>query len=255
MSQALPDNGLFLSPKEINTEVNKSTKVNNGGFNWGQNYFTDRVREGVSIDPDTGNVNRDGFAYWMQWAGQNEDAVRKLGEANTSVKESREIKGMVEGVNREYLDDALGDRKLTRGNVAEVVKKANKTDFQALTPAQEAEKTSRVTRDGLAVTAQQDATRVAERSLTHQIESGKAAATRAEKQFNYLEAKESNRFALQNAQRLDDKAEQRRERLDLLDRQDHRYAQEMQRYDKRRQTETIQGLIGGLASLGAAFAM
>jgi hypothetical protein len=73
--------------------------------------------------------------------------------------------------------------------------------------------------------------------------------------FNYMEGRDANIRAENKAERLDDKAEQRRERLDLLDRQDHRYAQEMQRYDKRRQTETIQGLMGGLASLGAAFAM
>jgi hypothetical protein len=73
--------------------------------------------------------------------------------------------------------------------------------------------------------------------------------------FNYMEGRDANIRAENKAERLDDKAEARRERLDLLDRQDHRYSQEMQRYDKRRQTETIQGLMGGLASLGAAFAM
>ena len=93
------------------------------------------------------------------------------------------------------------------------------------------------------------------RLLEHQIAEAGATRETAAQQFSYLQNKDDNRFALQNAQRLDDKAEARRERIDLLDRQDHRYAQEMQRYDKRRQTETIQGLIGGLASLGAAFAM
>jgi len=84
--------------------------------------------------------------------------------------------------------------------------------------------------------------------LTAQIE-------RDRLKFNYMEGRDANIRAETKAERLDDKAEARRERLDLLDRQDHRYSQEMQRYDKRRQTETIQGLMGGLASLGAAFAM
>jgi hypothetical protein len=57
------------------------------------------------------------------------------------------------------------------------------------------------------------------------------------------------------AERLDDKAESRRERLDMLDRQDHRYDQQMERYDTRRRQESIQGLVGGLAALGAAFAV
>jgi len=73
--------------------------------------------------------------------------------------------------------------------------------------------------------------------------------------FDYLEKKDSNRYDLARAERLDDKAESRRERLDMLDRQDHRYDQQMQRYDKRRREESIQGLIGGLAALGAAFAV
>lgn len=42
---------------------------------------------------------------------------------------------------------------------------------------------------------------------------------------------------------------------DKMDREDWRFAEEMKRYDKNKQKETIQGLIGGLASLGAAFAM
>lgn len=82
-----------------------------------------------------------------------------------------------------------------------------------------------------------------------------AQLKQAELKFNYMESRDANIRAENKAERLDDKAEARRERLDLLDRQDHRYAQEMQRYDKRRRQETIQGLVGGLASLGAAFAM
>ena len=73
--------------------------------------------------------------------------------------------------------------------------------------------------------------------------------------FEYLEKKDTNRYDLARAEALESKAEARRDRLDLLDRQDHRYSQEMQRYDKRRQKETIQSLVAGLASLGAAFAM
>ena len=191
----------------------------------------------------------------MQWAGQNEDAVRKLGEANTAVRESREIEGMVEGVNREYLDEALGGRKLTRGNVAEVVRKANKTDIQALTPAQEAEKNSRESRDRLAQTIQKDANNIAQQQLNHTITSSTNAAKTAELRFKYMEQKDNNRYALERSRDLEAKAEARRDRLDMLDRQDHRYDQQMERYDKRRRQESIQGLVGGLAALGAAFAM
>ncbi len=42
---------------------------------------------------------------------------------------------------------------------------------------------------------------------------------------------------------------------DKMDREDWRFKEEMKRYDKNKQKETIQGLIGGLAALGAAFAM
>jgi hypothetical protein len=115
------------------------------------------------------------------------------------------------------------------------------------------------TAQGKAQTAQIEqltaSTKQAGQRLEHEIETSRNDRTTAAEQFKYLQNKDDNRFALQNAQRLDDKAEARRERLDLLDRQDHRYAQEMQRYDKRRREESIQGLVGGLAALGAAFAV
>ena len=98
-------------------------------------------------------------------------------------------------------------------------------------------------------------TEQAGKRLDHQITTANNDRQTAAEQFAYLQNKDDNRFALQNAQRLDEKAEERRERLDMLDRQDHRYDQQMQRYDKRRREESIQGLIGGLAALGAAFAM
>jgi hypothetical protein len=93
--------------------------------------------------------------------------------------------------------------------------------------------------------------------MTLQANSNQLAAQlkQSELKFNYMEARDANIRAENKAERLDDKAEARRERLDLLDRQDHRYAQEMQRYDKRRRQESIQGLVGGLAALGAAFAV
>ena len=40
-----------------------------------------------------------------------------------------------------------------------------------------------------------------------------------------------------------------------MDRDDHRYEQELMRYDERKRTETLQSLAGGLAALGAAFAL
>ena len=42
---------------------------------------------------------------------------------------------------------------------------------------------------------------------------------------------------------------------DKMDREDWRFKEEMKRYDKNKRTETIQGLVGGLAALGAAFAI
>ena len=93
--------------------------------------------------------------------------------------------------------------------------------------------------------------------MTLQANSDQLAAQlkQAELKFNYMEARDANIRAESKAERLDDKAEARRERLDMLDRQDHRYDQQMERYDKRRRQESIQGIVGGLAALGAAFAI
>lgn len=246
-----PINEFYTTPKEINDIVDASVKRNNGGFNFGQNYFTDRVREGLSIDPDTGNIKRDGFAYWMQWAGQNPEAIEKLAEANVKVKDAKYIRDSIKGVSPQYLEEAIGDKTLTRGNVAGIVKAANKADFQALTPAQEKQAASVELRDKLAQTTQANLVTQQGNVLAESIRQNQIANKRADYSMRIAEMND----ARDRAERLDNKAEERRDRLDLLDRQDHRYSQEMQRYDKRRQTETIQSLIGGLASLGAAFAM
>lgn len=246
-----PINEFYTTPKEINDIVDASVKRNNGGFNFGQNYFTDRVREGLSIDPDTGNIKRDGFAYWMQWAGQNPEAIEKLAEANVKVEDAKYIRDKINDVSPQYLEEAIGDKTLTRGNVGGIVKEANKADFQALTPAQKKQASSIEARDKLAQQTQRDLVTQQRNILADSIRQSGIANKRLDYQMKMAEMKD----ARDRAERLDNKAESRRDRLDLLDRQDHRYSQEMQRYDKRRQKETIQSLVAGLASLGAAFAM
>ena len=174
---------------------------------------------------------------WGNISGATDEGVESKRSAIQSAAAKRDYKELYERTTgKPWKDGMSGGAALSAIDTAK--KTESRTDFR--------EQLELTTTASMApVTAQLEAARI-ESNANRQSQ---------ERQFEYLQNKDDNRFALQNAQRLDDKAEARRERLDLLDRQDHRYAQEMQRYDKRRRQETIQGLVGGLASLGAAFAM
>ena len=47
---------LYQSPEEARRELNQKTKL--GGFNWGADWLTDRVREGITWDPITQEYKR-----------------------------------------------------------------------------------------------------------------------------------------------------------------------------------------------------
>ena len=246
---------LYTSSSDARRET---TGIGKTGNFW-EDWYTDRVRDGIKFNQDTQEYDKKGMAFWGGLLGRNnDDAIRQIEEGKDAVRDSTKIEQTLSqypGVTDEQILEASGGKKLTGSNVKGVVSEAVRTRGEKLTPAQEAEKRSRESRDSLALTAQTDATNIARQQLAHAITSSKNTADTARAQFAYLQAKDDKRFALQNAQRLDEKAEARRDRLDMLDRQDHRYDQQMERYDKRRRQESIQGLVGGLAALGAAFAV
>ena len=71
-----------------------------------------------------------------------------------------------------------------------------------------------------------------------------------------------NQMLIQQNNILEERAIRQENRADDLDyrreqneRADYRYAQEMERYDKRKRQDSIQAMVAGLASLGAAFAL
>ena len=66
---------------------------------------------------------------------------------------------------------------------------------------------------------------------------------------------QQNNIAEDRAIRAEAKADDLALRREQMERADHRYAQEMERYDKRKRQDSIQAMVAGLASLGAAFAL
>ena len=66
---------------------------------------------------------------------------------------------------------------------------------------------------------------------------------------------QQNNIAEDRALRAENKADELALRREQMAREDHRYAQQMERYDKRKRQDSIQAMVAGLASLGAAFAL
>lgn len=66
---------------------------------------------------------------------------------------------------------------------------------------------------------------------------------------------QQNNLAEDRAIRAEARADDLALRREQMERADHRYAQELERYDKRKRQDSIQAMVAGLASLGAAFAL
>jgi len=231
---------LYTTPSEARRQT---TGIGKTGNFW-EDWYTDRVRDGVKFNENTQEYDKTGMAFWGGLLGRNnEDAITKIEEGKDKVRDSTKIERTLDkypGVTDEQLLEASGGKKITGSNVKGVVSEAVRTRGEKPTALQSATITRGVNAD-----------RLAQQGHAETISQNQIVNKRMDYQWEVAQMNDRR----DRAERLDDKAEDRRDRLDLLDRQDHRYAQEMQRYDKRRQTETIQGLVGGLASLGAAFAM
>ena len=233
MERPAPENGIFYTPLEIAKYNDTIGKVEAGG---GKNFYTDRIDEGISIDPNTGNIQRQGFAYWDQFnpfTSQDEATIQKLAEGKTKYADAVKIKGLLGDIPADTLLEASGGKPITASNAGGVRTKA-----------------TRIERDRPTF-SQRESTDLAKA----QFAETKRQAEQAQLNYQYNLKVLENERELNRADKLEARADDRRDRLDLLDRQDHRYSQEMQRYDKRRQKETIQSLVAGLWSLGAAFAM
>ena len=240
MERPGPENGIFYTPLEIAKYNDTIGKVEAGG---GKNFYTDRIDEGISIDPNTGNIQRQGFAYWDQFnpfTSQDEATIQKLAEGKKAYINAQTVQAATKGADLDQLEKTLGNRTLTADNVHSLVRSSEREIINKPNEVESAQIQRGINAD-----------RIARQQLQESINQNQITNKRYDYQWKVAQMND----ARDRAERLDDKADERRDRLDLLDRQDHRYSQEMQRYDKRRQKETIQSLIGGLASLGAAFAM
>ena len=230
MSTPVPANGLFLSPDEVRAKYKERLKGPDGG---GANWYTDRIKGGVTRDED-GNVQRSGAAWWLQGL-EKEGFGETAADRNKELRDAKIVQEYI-STNRIDLDElkkTAKGRKITPDNIVSLSTTTARNISRQPTEVQSAE-----------IDNLKDSLALSRGELENQG-----------KRLDYQMQKDENRYNLARADALEAKAEARRDRLDLLDRQDHRYNQELQRYDKRRQKETIQSLVAGLASLGAAFAM
>ena len=211
---------LYTRPDDLRSDLREGTRTGN----WFQDTFTDAVTPGVTLNRD-GSVDRQGLAWWAQLITPG---AEKIAEQRKAISDAEIIDAVVtrSELTDEQIKAASKGKPLTTANVRNVVSEGRRSVGERITPLQQ-----------------------------ENIDLNRNTARNTEKRLDYQIQLAEMKDARDRAERLDNKAEERRDRLDLLDRQDHRYSQEMQRYDKRRQTETIQSLIGGLASLGAAFAI
>ena len=230
MSTPVPTNGLFLSPDEVRAKYKERLKGPGGG---GTNWYTDRIKGGVTRDED-GNVQRSGAAWLLQGL-EKEGFGETAADRNKELRDAKIVQEYIStnGIDLDELKKTAKGRKITPDNIVSLSTTTARNIRNQPTAVQSAEI------DNLKGNL----------DLSREELKNQGERYKLERQIN------QNRYDLARAEALEEKAENRRDRLDLLDRQDHRYNQELLRYDKRRQTETIQSLIGGLASLGAAFAI
>lgn len=234
---APPKNGMYYTPEEIRERVNASVKTSGGG---GQNWYTDRISEGLSIDPNTGEVKRQGVAYWDQFnpfTRQNEEAVEKIARGKKARQEAETIRQKVAGAPLEQLKKAkaeqIGDGLITVDNVDSLVNEATIRRQQKPTPQQRA-----ITEE--ATNARIDANNILRQQLLAQVSNNNKTY-----QLALLQAAEASEARADNLE-----YQRSRDR-----REDIRYNEQMERLDRKDRMTAMQNIAAGLASLGAAFAV
>lgn len=232
---------LYQSPEEARRELNQKTKL--GGFNWGADWLTDRVREGITWDPITQEYKKEGAAFWLQPFGTSA-GYNAIEEGKGKVREAESIKKVLDaspGLTDAQLREQLGDSgKLTSKNVKGVVDEAVRTRAEKPTPLQK-------------------------HNMELQNAAAGRAATAAENTFELTKLqyeKSDKRAAEEFKLRLEEMAANRDIQANQLEyqkmrdrRADQEYNERMERLDRKDRQAMIQNLAAGLASLGAAFAL
>ena len=232
---------LYQSPEEALRELNKKTKL--GGFNWGADWLTDRVREGITWDPVTQEYKKEGAAFWLQPFGTSE-GYNAIETGKGKVREAKSIEKELDrnpGLTEAQLRAQLGDSKtLTGKNVKGVVAEALRTRAEKPTPLQQHTMTRQTKADERAAAAQEDSNRLLEKQLAATIAQGEKSHSLALLQM--ADSRDSRAADLEYQRSRDRRADQE-------------YNERMERLDRKDRQAMMQNLAAGLASLGAAFAL
>ncbi len=224
---------LYTSPSEARQETAGIGKT--GNF-W-QDWYTDRVRDGIKLNDETGEYDKTGLAFYGDLFGlNNQDAIRQIEEGKGKVRDSTKIESTLDkfpGLTDEQLLEASGGKGLTAGNVKGVAAEAARTRGEKITPIQQEQIDSGKRQEGREITAMEE-------------------TVQARKDTNALLIAQ---MASDNKNRLADRADAREARADDRMMQLEMYERKDAKDEKNRRRESIQALVAGLSSLGAAFAV
>ena len=205
--------------------------------NFWQDWYTDRVRDGVNYNEDTGEYDKTGLAFYGDLLGtNNQDAITQIEEGKDKVRDSKKIESTLDkfpGITEQQLSKASGGKKLTGSTVKGVAAEAVRKRGEQLTPLQEEQVASGKRSEDRAISAQEE-------------------TTNARKDTNSLLVAQ---MAQSDKNRLADRADAREARADDRMMQLEMYERADRKEEKNRRRESIQALVSGLSSLGAAFAV
>lgn len=231
---------LYQSPTESRRALDERTKL--GGFNWGADWLTDRIREGIIYDEQTGDYKKEGAAFWLQPFGTTE-GYKAIEKGKDAIRDAEKIQTTLEsapGVTDAQIQEQLNGKKLTGKNVRGVVAEAVRTRAEKPTPLQQSQIERGIKSDERQATALEQQNTLAQQQLAATIAQG-------------------NQTHSLSLMQLADNADARAAELEyqkLRDRKaDLQYNERMEQLDRKDRRQAMQAIAAGLASLGAAFAM
>lgn len=232
---------LYQSPEEALRELNRKTKL--GGFNWGADWLTDQVKQGIKWDPETQEYKKEGAAFWLQPFGTSA-GYKAIERGKSKIREAEAIQEVLDsnpGLTEAQIRAQLGDSPtLTSKNAKGVIEEAVRVRAEQPTPLQQHTMTRQTNADNLAAQAQADRNSLLEKQLAATIAQGNKSHSLALMQMADSRENQANQLEYQKM----------RDR-----RADQEYNERMERLDRKDRQAMLQSLAAGLASLGAAFAL
>ena len=211
--------------------------------NFWQDWYTDRVRDGIKLNPETGEYDKTGLAFWGGLIGLNNDsAVSAIEKGKEKIRESEKIEATLAkfpGVTDEQLLEASGGKGLTGSNVKGVVSEAVRTRAEEPTPMQEAQIADSKATQSRLLEAQRNSNTIAEKNLIATINQGN----------------QSHKLALlQMADNADARAADLAYQKSRDRKADLQYNERMEQLDRKDRQTAYANIGAGLAALAAAFA-